>query len=258
MNKQEQMIEFWSKRANQYKNDPRANTNDIWLRELEIKYINQIISKNSFNSILDFGCANGYTTTKLFKLNPSLTITGIDINKEMIELAKNNIDESMEGKLNYLVKDLLNKGKISEKYDFIYCVRAIQNIESQEKQKNITNILIEMLNDGGKLLYIESYEKYYELLNKDREELGLEGLPIHKHLTLLDEEFDSYVSSKLQFISETFLASSYYLVTRLLYSKMAKENQEKIDYTHQIHEIASKLPQIGNYGPLKAMLFQKK
>jgi SAM-dependent methyltransferase len=255
--KKKNMMDFWSARAREYKNDPRANTNDVWLREIEIKYINQIISQNSFRSVMDFGCANGFTTKRISRSYPVISFTGIDINPGMIKVAEQNSNEETGSKLKFFVYDFIKEGRLSQNFDFIYCVRVLQNLESKKVQKDIINILIEMLNTDGYLLYIESYEDYYDLLNKDREKLGLEKLPVHSHLTLLNNDFDKYVSSKLQYVSENFIASTYYLVTRLLYSRIAEDNNEKIDYNHPIHQIGAQLPQFGNYGPLKAMLFKK-
>lgn len=255
--KKEQMVDFWSERAKEFKNDPRANTNDIWLREIEINYINKIISENAFKKVLDFGCANGYTTKKMVELNPGIQFTGLDINSEMIKAASQDSSNNAPGNIKFVIRNLFEEGRLQENFDFIYCVRVLQNLETEELQKNIIDILCEMLNPGGYLLYIESYQAYYEILNDDRQSLGLEKLPIHKHLTLLTDELDKHAAAKLQNVSQDFIASTYYLVTRLLYSYIAKENNEPIDYNHQIHRIGAMLPQIGEYGPLKAMLFKK-
>ena len=75
--KRKTMEEFWSKRALLYRNDPKANTNDIWLREVEINYVNNVIKSHSFNNIMDFGCANGYSTIRIARLNENRKFTGI-------------------------------------------------------------------------------------------------------------------------------------------------------------------------------------
>ena len=52
------------------------------------------------------------------------------------------------------------------------------------------------------------------------------------------------------------LSSSYYLITRLLYSFIAKTNDEPIDYNHPIHQVAAIVPQVGEYGPQRACLYK--
>jgi SAM-dependent methyltransferase len=258
MNKKQNAIEnFWSERAKIYKSDPRANTNDIWLRELEINYINNVILSNTFHSILDFGCANGYSTKILADLKKDIHFTGVDINSDMINIALMQLPNLKLDNLEFKLVDILNDD-FNVKFDFIYTVRVFQNMESLEYQERVFDKLYNILNSNGLFLYIESYDEGYKKINEDRINLSLPPLPIHKHLTLLTSEFDEYVLNKMTLIKEDYLSSTYYLVTRLLYSKLAILNNEEIDYNHLIHQIASSLPQIGKYGPQKASLYIKK
>jgi 2-polyprenyl-3-methyl-5-hydroxy-6-metoxy-1,4-benzoquinol methylase len=91
--KKDEMIQFWSDRARLYGSDPRANTNDIWLREIEISYVKKVIDDGGHRRILDFGCANGYSTVRLAKSTPGATFTGIDINAKMIAIGR-SIDDA--------------------------------------------------------------------------------------------------------------------------------------------------------------------
>jgi hypothetical protein len=151
----------------------------------------------------------------------------------------------------------LQKDAITERFDFIYAIRAFQNMESAEAQRNAFDVLKKLLVHGGLLLLVESYLDGYTRLNADRVNLGLVPLPIHEHLTLLTDEFDQFACDKMKLISKEYLSSSYYLVTRVLYSCIAKMSNEPIDYNHPIHQIGSLLPQIGDYGPQRATLYQK-
>jgi SAM-dependent methyltransferase len=254
--KKDKMLNFWSERARLYAGDPRANTNDIWLREVEIAYVDKILKEGSYQDVLDFGCANGYSTSRLAKANLQSRFTGIDINPEMIDIAKARSETESSPNLEFRRLDVL-QDTITEKYDLIYGIRVFQNIESLEMQKKVVDRLCELLSPGGMLLYIESYLDGYTRLNEDREKLGLNPLPIHEHLTLLTDEFDSHVASKLNLIRKDSLSSSYYLATRLLYSYIAKMNNEPIDYNHPIHQVAAMIPQIGEYGPQNALLYRK-
>lgn len=256
-NKREKMMSFWSERAKLYKSDPRANTNDIWLRELEINYVNGIIKSNSFKRILDFGCANGHSTIRLARLNKDITFVGVDINPDMIDVAIDNLQSEQLTNLEFVRLDITKKDIVMEKYDFIFAIRVFQNIESPEMQKKIFDEIYNLLNKNGMFLYIESYINGYERLNNDRVKMALPPLPIHEHLTLLNEDFDNYVSEKMNSLSRDYLSSSYYLITRLLYSYIAKMSNDPIDYNHPIHQVATIVPQIGDYGPQKASLYKK-
>jgi SAM-dependent methyltransferase len=253
--KSAKMMSFWSERAKLYEGDPRANTNDIWLREVEIAYVDRSIKAEAVTDILDFGCANGYSTTRLAKLNPKIRFVGGDINPDMIGVAEGYVETNPEVNLSFRLMDILNE-QTHEKFDLIYAIRVFQNMDSLEMQKAVLDALVKLMNPGGRLLYIESYLDGYTKLNEDRIKMDLNPLPIHEHLTLLTDDFDNHVSSRLELLGRDHLSSSYYLITRLLYSYIAKINDEQIDYNHPIHQVAAIVPQIGEYGPQKASLYR--
>jgi SAM-dependent methyltransferase len=254
--KKTQMMNFWSERAKLYEGDPRANTNDVWLREVEIAYVDRVIKGQTGKAVMDFGCANGYSTSRLAKLNPEISILGVDINPDMINIAESFAAEPGADNLDFREADVVQE-PVKEKFDLIYTIRVFQNIESVEMQKAVFDAVLERLNPGGRLLYVESYLDGYTRLNEDRVKMGLNPLPIHPHLTLLTDEFDDYVSGKMRLLSRDYLSSSYYLITRLLYSYIAKMNEEEIDYNHPIHQVAAMVPQVGDYGVQKALLYEK-
>jgi SAM-dependent methyltransferase len=250
----EKMMRFWSERAKLYGMDPRANTNDVWLREVEINYVNSAILEYRSGRVLDFGCANGFTTARLAELNPNSTFLGIDINQEMIDASEGFAGG--QSNLSFGRFDVL-QDTMRQQFDFIYAIRVFQNIEGLEKQKMVVDRLCDLVLPGGIFLYIESYVSGYAKLNEDRLKMRLTTLPIHEHLTLLTDEFDQHVSKRMRLLKKESLASSYYLITRLLYSYIAKMNNEPIDYNHPIHQVAAIVPQIGEYGPLRACIYKK-
>ena len=254
--KKEAMISFWSERARLFQGDPRANTNDVWLREVEINYVQAVFQDHQFSRALDFGCANGYTTSRLAKMNPEVSFMGVDINPEMISVASTFPQTEGLANLSFRQMDVLTE-EFPEQYDFVYAIRVFQNIETEEKQRQVFEKLCESLNQDGMFLYIESYADGYARLNEDRVKIGLTPLPIHPHLTLLVDEFDAYAARHMELVRRDYLSSSYYLITRLLYSYIAKMNDEPIDYNHAIHQVASMVPQVGDYGPQRASLFRK-
>jgi len=254
--KTEQMAKFWSERARQYAADPRANTNDVWLREVEIAYVSRAIQEGSAARALDFGCANGFSTRRLAQASPSLIFLGVDINSNMIDVAQEQASRDPLPNLSFRCTDILNES-LNQNFDFIYTIRVFQNMESIDTQKRIFDRLFDFLEPGGLFLYIESYLDGYLTLNEDRQKLDLPALPIHPHLTLLTQDFDNHVAKKMKLIKTDFLSSSYYFITRLVYSYMAKINNEEIDYNHALHQIGAIVPQIGNYGPQRASLYIK-
>ena len=250
------MLDFWAQRAERFADDPRANTNDVWLREVEIARVQEVLDRCQPSRVLDFGCANGYTTLRLADTNPKINFIGVDLSPEMVEVA-HEAARRHHLAVDFRQVDVL-ASTLDERFDLAISIRVFQNMESREVQHAIVERLVDLLEPGGHLFSIESYETPYLELNRARVELGLTELPIHEHLTLLSEDFDHHVDNRMDLVFRSPVASSYYLVTRLLYSKLAQEEGTPIDYDHPIHRIAAELPEIGRFGPLRASLSRKR
>jgi SAM-dependent methyltransferase len=254
--KADEMMAFWSARVREFRDDPRSNTNDVWLREVEIAHVNGVIEEGRPRQVLDFGCANGFTTRRLAEMHPDVTFLGVDLNQEMVAAARNASVGETGRNLGFLTLDVL-AAELPQDYDLIVAIRVFQNMPSLETQTRVFDRLVERLRPGGELLCVESYLAGYVRMNADRQRMSLPPLPIHPHLTLLTEAFDNHAASNLILVRREHLSSTYYLVTRLLYSYLAKMQGEAIDYNHPIHQIAAVLPNIGDYGPQAATLYRK-
>ena len=53
------------------------------------------------------------------------------------------------------------------------------------------------------------------------------------------------------------ISSLYYLMSRVVYSKICQETSTLPDYDDIHHRLASALPFCGDFGPTKAFLYQK-
>ncbi len=254
--KHAQMMAFWTDRSKTFGVDPRANTNDVHLRRVEIDFVARQIEALRPATVLDFGCANGYSTLILAQRFPNIRFVGLDINQDMISAATSCLGQDAPKNIEFLHHDIICE-PLAESFDLIFTIRVFQNLESVEMQKRIAELLADALRPGGALLYLESYESGYQRINEDRVRMNLEPLPIHPHLTLLREEFDAYVGGLLERIGEYWPSSSYYLITRLIYSAFARDQGEAIDYDHPIHRLAAEVPQVGDYGVQKAFVHRK-
>jgi SAM-dependent methyltransferase len=254
------MVEFWSERAQRFGTDPRANANDVWIREIEIRTVAEAIAHCAHEkdrlAVLDFGCANGFSSLRLADMFPSVDFVAADINPEMIANAKAALAQSGLRNLDFCCADAL-KEDFGRSFDLIYAIRVFQNMDSLETQKRYARALIGMLASGGRLLFIESYADGYERLNQDRAALDLPPLPLHPHLTRLTGAFDEFLDARLKSERKDNPFSSYHLITRLAYSWYAREMGEPIDYDHSLHRVAALLPSLGDYGPLRLRVYRK-
>ncbi len=98
-----------------------------------------------------------------------------------------------------------------------------------------------------------------ESFNRLRAAMGLPEIPVRWHNLFFDEaryvkELQPYFDS-LTF--DNFL-SSYYLVTRIIYSAGCHLVDEEPDYFHPIHRVAARLPPIGDFCPIKLVTMRRK
>lgn len=254
MDKKSMIDHFWNDRVNRYGKDPRSNSNDIWIREVEVNAICAIIEKVKPEKILDFGCANGHSTTKIANKFPHIKIVGCDINENMILSAQK---ENKLKNLEFICSDVIFQ-EIGV-FDLIVGTRVFQNIDSLHNQVQTAKALFEKsLKPEGHLFFIESYADGYEQINNDRVLFELPKLPILPHLTLLTDEFNIEIEKYMNMLERGSPTSTYYIVTRLVYSKLAQINEESIDYDHLLHKLAAACPQVGEYGPQRSYLYQLK
>ena len=174
--KRELIDSFWNERVKRHGTDPRANTNDVWLRTIEIEAVEEVLRDESSGSVLDFGCANGFSTLELSRLLPDTQFVGVDINEEMISAAKDALRRSSESNVEFRTVDL-EENSFTGNFDAIVCVRVFQNMPSLTVQCKIFSKLLGLLRENGVILLIETYREAYGELNHLREQLGLPQLP---------------------------------------------------------------------------------
>jgi ubiquinone/menaquinone biosynthesis C-methylase UbiE len=76
------------------------------VRDFYEKVAIEVVNEISKGKILDVGTGPGYLPIKIVKLNQNLKVIGIDISKDMVEIAKSNAEkERVSDKVKFLVND---------------------------------------------------------------------------------------------------------------------------------------------------------
>lgn len=123
--------------------DPFDDRNNYWMRLEHLGryfYVRDNIDKNS--KILDIACCNGYGTKILS--NYCKEITGIDINKKYIDIAKQKYNNS---NIKYIVRNI-DYENIDGIFDYIVCFETIEHV----KYPNVLlKKLYNALNEHGKI-----------------------------------------------------------------------------------------------------------
>lgn len=256
---------YWEERAKANYNKNTATTNDIHLRELEIKTfidtINQIGTHN-IKRILDLGCGDGRSTLEIAKRFPEFQFLGLDYSEAMIETAKRNLLklDGLNGRVNFSIGDVTKLGDAlnGKQFDIILSDRCLINLDSSDIQYNAFSVINKHLRSGGYFIAIENFVDGHDAMNDARKLMGLPEIPIPWHNKYF-KEFEFLHNSKKIFshVEISNFSSSYYFATRVIYSAMCQMRNETPDYDHEIHQLAIRLPWAGNFSPIKLILMKK-
>ncbi|MBU1404735.1 MAG: class I SAM-dependent methyltransferase [Proteobacteria bacterium] len=259
--KKDKILEFWNSRASL---SSLAGTNDIGLKQLEIKTLSHYVSDGQ--RILDLGCGSG-TTAFFLAENKSVEITGMDYSPEMVKEAIQERDRRgiLPSKLNFAIQDIRNIDKLLSKqtvpFDIVITERVLINLETWEEQKNAIREIIKLLRPGGLYLMCENLRDGLDNLNEMRISVGLQAIASPWHNRYL-EQSDILEIDFAELIEYRDFTSVYYLFSRIINAWLAKEQNEEPKYDAPINRLAlelSKFPQFEalNLGQTRLWVFRR-
>ena len=249
---------YWNARA--IKDPSQSVSLDIHRQQLDINLLKSKIKK--YSKVIEFGSGNGDTAYELSS-NHSCDVLSNDFSEEMVNAAINRHKSgNSNGKLKFSVKSVLDKNpdELINCFDFAFTQRCLINLQSEEEQFEAFSNILSTLKSNGYYLMIESSIDSLTRLNKIRASLELEEIKPPWHNLFFSESVVSKWANKLncQLIEINNFSSCYYFMSRLIYAKLAKDNNEELRYDSPINLLSKKLPNFGDYGPTKMWLWQKK
>jgi len=253
---------YWDNRAQKHGGSPQATTNDYYMREIEIRCLTGAIAewskgKKDFR-VADIGCGNGYSTIKLAKNNPDLHFNGFDYSENMICFAKEIQHQEGITNLDFYVLDI-TKDPIPGIYDFIFSDRCLINLPSYDLQLFAIKSIHNALKDNGISVLIENFIDGHNNFNKLRSEFGLKEINIREHNLFFDKnKLEPFLKTLFKSIGFINISSQYYIGSRIIYSKICADDKIEPDYFDVHHDISSKLPFIGNFGPIGMYTLREK
>lgn len=135
----------WGKVANWYDKLLEDNS-DTYQKQVILPNLLRLLSPKKEQNILDLCCGQGFFCREIIKIGAK--VVGIDISKELIELAKTKASVNEE----YFVKNADNlSGLMDNKFDLGICVLAIQNVFNF--QKSIQEIH-RVLKNNGRFIFV--------------------------------------------------------------------------------------------------------
>lgn len=259
----ENIKEYWEEKAVELRGNPKATTPDFWLREIEIKKIKEILGElRDKKEILDIGCGDGFSTIQIAKSFSDSHFLGGDYSKQMIKNAKlfaRKMRLQPRGRIDFRLLDV-TRLKLDKKFDVIITDRCLINLPTRSLQRRAIQEIAKTLHRGGHYIMVENFIEGHNGMNQLRKKMGLKEIPVRWHNLYLDEKFIKNIALRLfSLVKRENISSLYYLITRVVYSKMCQLEKREPDYDHPIYKIAADLDEeLGDCGPVKLLLFKKR
>jgi ubiquinone/menaquinone biosynthesis C-methylase UbiE len=259
--------QYWGDRAKS--TDPssvQATTYDVFLREHEISTLKERIAALSLpigSTIVDLGCGDGYATVSLAATFPTLRFIGVDWSEEMLAIAEKRVlaQPALRATVSFRVGDMRNLSASlkSDKFQVFLSMRSLINLTSSDQQYATIAQIGEHLVPGGYYFCIENFMQGQNNFNRLRVAMGLPEIPVRWHNHFFEEErFQAETRKSFDSLVFDSFLSSYYLATRVIYSAGCFLKGEEPDYFHPIHQVAARLPPIGDYCPIKLVTMRRK
>lgn len=266
-----QIENHWKNWAKEFKTDLRATTKSGTAKELEINALVQAITQyktsNDDISILEVGCGNGHNCFALQHAFKDAKITGVDFIKEMVAHAQelnthfNTNIPFYQGNIIELTKQV----SLNELYDFVFTVRCVINLNSDELQHQGVEQLAAKVRSGGYLIMIENQQSTHDNQNNLREIGGLKPRTAAQFNHFMNESalLAHAKSLNLQHEKSYNFSSLHDIV---LYTLVPMINGGDVDYEHPVVQAAADLinaggdklmDSFGDFGQNKLFIFKK-
>lgn len=176
----EKMDDFFTKRVEGY--------DEHMLNEVEgckngYAKMAELLPKNA-ETILDLGCGTGLELDEIFKINPSINVTGIDLTQAMLDKLK---QKHPDKKMTLINANYFNYEFGTCKYDAAISFQTMHHFSHEDKIALYSKIYAALKNNGQ---YIECD---YMVINQEEEDLYYrENLRIRKEQGIPDGEFYHY------------------------------------------------------------------
>jgi SAM-dependent methyltransferase len=256
----EEIKRYWNDRAAESRGLPNATTNDYYMRVIESRQLIEHIHglETTIHTVADIGCGDGLTTISVAKAFPGIKFVGRDYSRNMIEAANRHLEKEGLRNVVFAESDVISEPDLT-KFDLVYSTRCLINLPSEDLQRTALQRIRSVLVDGGIYLMVENFIDGHNEFNQLRAEFGLTEIKVREHNHFFDDRwFLPFIADKFDVVEKLNISSLYYVVSRIIYSKICATTGATPDYFNAHHELASQLPMLGNFGPVKMMVLRKK
>jgi SAM-dependent methyltransferase len=143
---------------------------------------------------------------------------------------------------------------MEEYFDIIITDRCLINLVDEQGQLNAISSIYGLLKSGGIYIMCEDTKEGLDRLNDIRKESGLPLIEQRWHNNYIAEDISL---EPFDLEKEDNFSSTYYYISRIVYAKQCAISGQEPDYMNSLNKIASELPSVGDYSPLKIFILRK-
>ena len=267
MKKYDKLIEeHYNSVAKEYGDSSSSTMLDDKIRSIETESICSVVNnlnakKPKSYKIADIGCGNGYTLSVLNNFIPENNFLGVEYNQELKNISSMRFKEHKN--ISIVKGDIRLDNYFNDfQPEIVVCQRVLINLLDESDQNSALNNLIQIVDSGTILIFIEAFSKGLSNLNEVRQELSLDPIKPSHHNLYLNEDFFDHIEleeleSKFNPVPKNFI-SSHYFISRAFYPGIIGKREFKRNSQIASFFAESLPPNVGNFSPLNFLCFRKK
>lgn len=252
----DQIRRYWDERAAS-DSSAQSTTQDYYLREIEWRVLHGALTKHKPHRVLDVGCGDAWITSRLASAFPDTQFVGGDYSVSMIKNAGVNIKQTGVSNIHLSECDI-TKPIQPATFDLIYTTRCLINLPSWDLQQTALQNIHSALDPGGVYVMIENFQEGHEAFNDVRTAFGLPRIAVREHNLFFERQrLVEFLEPVFRIDEEINISSTYYLASRVIYSRICQDRAVEPNYLDEHHRHASLLPFCGEYGPVRMLCLRK-
>ncbi len=251
---QQQIADLYAAEAERHGEQGTSTIQDMRTRKLEMQAIFSYI-RDGMN-ILEVGCGNGFVAHELVQ-RFTVALDAFDGSPELIEIARGRSLAATRGTVMFFQHDVL-KLNTNAKYDLVFTERVLQNLLNWPAQQEALERIVRALKPGGLFVMLESFWSGLDALNVARAELDIAPIAESWHNVFFhDADVLAYMPKiGAEFVEENRFLSGYYFGSRVLLPALLPKGK-KAAAQSVLNDFFAGLPAVGNFSPMKIMVFRK-
>ncbi|CAM5764487.1 hypothetical protein LMIY3S_01164 [Labrys miyagiensis] len=253
----ESIRKYWDDRAS-LDHTAQSTTQDVFLREIEARVLADAVRKYAVSTILDVGCGDARTTSRLASEFKDKHFSAFDYAQSMVTNSRATVEGLGLTNIELFQHDATKPFPVTG-MDMAYTTRCLINLPGWDLQRQAIDNILSSLRQDGIYVMIENFVEGQSNFNALRTRFNLPEIAIRDHnLFFIQNQTEEYLSKYFSIEESTNISSTYYMVSRVIYSSICASQGTAPDYFDKHHELAAQLPFSGEYGPVRMLCLRKK